>query len=206
MFWEAPFHTEEVMRVIMATFGDLAATATSQQAQTDAQVALLTQLMQQQLTTTAAGGPRRSKFRGGPPRFDRSVEVRGWLRILGLIYGAKGLSLDESFRYTLPLVDGPALKLYEYAHPQSFAALSEQVIARFCDKHDCFHKFQELIALHQRGSDLDGYMDRFMDLFAQVRNMSAQESLAVYLGGVEPSVRVHLLGAAHVDTLVSALE
>ena len=29
----------------------------------------------------------------------------------------------------------------------------------------------------------------------------AQNTLAVYLGGIEPSVRVHLLGAAHVYTL-----
>ena len=104
------------------------------------------------------------------------MEVRGWLRTLRLIYDAKGLSLDERFRYTLPLLDGPALQLYVYAHPLSFAASSEQLIARFCDKHDRFHKFQELTALHQRGSDLDGYMDRFMDLFAKVPNMSAQDS------------------------------
>ena len=80
------------------------------------------------------------------------------------------------------------------------------MIARFCDKHDRFHKFQELIALHQHSYDLDGYMDRFMDLFAQVPNMSAQDTLAVYMWGVEPSVRVHLSVATHVDTLERALE
>ena len=66
-----------------------------------------------------------------PPRFDGSAKVPGWLRALGLIYVAKGLSEDERFRYTLPLLDGPALKLHEYAHPHSFAALSTQLIASF---------------------------------------------------------------------------
>ena len=78
------------------------------------------------------------------------------------------------------------------------------MIARLCDKYDHVHKFHELITLHQRGSDLDGYMVRSKDLFAQVPNMSAQDSL--YLGCVEPSVRVDLLVAAHVDTLKRALE
>ena len=56
MLLAAPFPTEEVMRALMTTVGDLAATVTSNQAQTDSQAALLTQLMQQQLTTTSAGG------------------------------------------------------------------------------------------------------------------------------------------------------
>ena len=66
MLRAAPFHTEEVMRALMTTVGNLATTVTSHQAQTDTQVALLTQLMQQQLT-------RRSEFRGDPPRVDGSV-------------------------------------------------------------------------------------------------------------------------------------
>ena len=47
MLRAAPFTAEEVMRALMTTVGDVAATVTSDQAQTDALVALLTQLMQQ---------------------------------------------------------------------------------------------------------------------------------------------------------------
>ena len=100
---------------------------------------------------------------------------------MGLIYDAKGLSAEKHVRYTLPLLDRPALKLYEYAHPTTFAELLDQLVSRFCGKHDRFHKFQELVALHQREADLDGNMDRFVDMFAQVADMCAQDFLAVYL-------------------------
>ena len=122
--------------------------------------------------------PLRPEFREGPPRFYGSMEVRGWLRTLGLIYDAKGIYADERFRYTLPLLDGPALKMNEYANPATFVDLSNQLISSFCDKHDRFHKFQKLVALHQRGSDVDGYIDKFMAIFAQVPNMSAQDSIS----------------------------
>ena len=69
---------------------------------------------------------------------------------------------------------------------------------------DRFHKFQELVVLPERGADLDGYMDRFMDLFAQLPDMSAQESLAGSLRGIETAVCIHQPGAAQVDTLEHA--
>ena len=57
------------------------------------------------------------------------------------------------------------------------------------------------MALRQHGEGLDAYMDKFMELYAQVPDMSPQDSLAIYLGGIEASVRIHLLGAQHVYTL-----
>ena len=36
--------------------------------------------------------------------------------------------------------------------------------------------------------------------------MSALDSLDIYLGGLDPMVRVHLLGSQHVTTLERALE
>ena len=47
---------------------------------------------------------------------------------------------------------------------------------------------------------------KIMELYAQVPDMSPQESLTIYLGGLEASVRIHLLGAQHVSTLDRALE
>ena len=50
MLLAALFHTKEVMRALMTTVGDLATTSSAYQAQT---VALLSQLVQQQLTVPA---------------------------------------------------------------------------------------------------------------------------------------------------------
>ena len=73
MLLAAPFHTEVVMCALMTKVDDLTTTVASHQAQT---VALLSQLVQQQLTVTAAA-PRRPEIRGEPPRFDGPAEVRG---------------------------------------------------------------------------------------------------------------------------------
>ena len=62
------------------------------------------------------------------------------------------------------------------------------------------------MALRQHGEGLDAYMDKFMELYAQVPDMSPQYFLAIYLGGLEASVRIHLLGAQHVSTSERALE
>ena len=80
MLRAAPFPTEEVMLALMTTVGNLAATVASHQTQTDHQIALLSQLVQNQLGNAALAGPRRPEFCVEPPRFDSSVEARGWLR------------------------------------------------------------------------------------------------------------------------------
>ena len=80
------------------------------------------------------------------------------------------------------------------------------LVERFSDKHDRLYKFQDLVALRKHGEGLDAYMDKFMELYAEVPDMSPQDSLAIYLGGLEASVRIHLLGAQHVSTLERALE
>ena len=61
------------------------------------------------------------------------------------------------------------------------------------------------MALRQQVEGLDAYMDKFMELYAQVPDMSPHDSLAIYLGGLEASARIHLLGAQHVSTLERAL-
>ena len=62
---------------------------------------------------------------------------------------------------------------------------------RFSDKHDRFHKFYQLVALRQELGGLDEYMEKFLELQTQVPDMSALNSLDIYLGGSDPMVRVH---------------
>jgi len=145
-------------------------------------------------------------FEGEPGAFEGGPEVKAWLRNLELIYDAKGLNPQERFLHTLRLLKKSALKVYEYAHPTTYPQLCDMLVQRFSDKHDRFHKFQELVALRQGGGGLDSYMDQFMELHAQIPDMSTQDSLALYLGVLESAVRVHLLGAQHVATLERALE
>ena len=48
--------------------------------------------------------------------------------------------------------------------------------------------------------------EKFLELQTQVHDMSALNTLDIYLGGLEPTVRMHLLGSQHVGTLERALE
>ena len=59
---------------------------------------------------------------------------------------------------------------------------------------------------HGGGGASDAYMNKYMELYAQVPDISPHDSLAIYLGGLEASVRIHLLGAKHVSILERALE
>ena len=49
-------------------------------------------------------------------------------------------------------------------------------------------------------------MGKFLELQTQVPDMSALDISDIYLGGLDPVVRVHLLGSPHVTTLERALE
>ena len=41
-------------------------------------------------------------------------------------------------------------------------------------------------------------MEHFLELQTQVPDMSPLDALDIYLGGLEPTVRIHLLGSQHV--------
>ena len=49
-------------------------------------------------------------------------------------------------------------------------------------------------------------MENILGLQTQVPDMSALDALDIYLGGLDPIVRIHLLGSQHVTTLERALE
>ena len=98
------------------------------------------------------------------------------------------------------------MKIYGYSHPTIYSELCNILVQSFSDTRERFHKFQDVVALRQHGEGLDAYMDKFMELCAQVPEMSPQDSLAIYLGSLEASVRIHLLVAQHVSTLELALE
>ena len=53
---------------------------------------------------------------------------------------------------------------------------------------------------------LDEYMLTFSELQTQVPDMSALDTLDIYLGGLEPTVRIHLLDTQHAWTLERALD
>ena len=75
--------------------------------------------------------------------------MKAWLRTLELIFDAKGLTMEERFLHTLPMLAKSALKIYEHSHPTTYPQLCDMLTQRFSDKHDRFHKFQQLVALRQ---------------------------------------------------------
>ena len=52
---------------------------------------------------------------------------------------------------------------------------------RFSDKHERFHKFSQLVALPQGLGGLDEYMENFLELQTQVPDMSALDTLDIFL-------------------------
>ena len=128
------------------------------------------------------------------------------MRTLELIFDAKRLNPEERFLHTFHLLAKYVLKSYEYSHPTSYPQLCNMLTQRFSDKHDCFHQFSRLVALRQGPGGLDEYMEKFLELQTQVPDMSALDVLDIYLGGLDPMVRIHLLVSQHVTTLKRALE
>ena len=126
----ANVHADEILRVLMTTVGDLTVSISSNSAQ-------------QQHTNEAVA--RRPEFRVEPAHFDGVVDVKAWIRTLELIYDAKGLTFEERFLDTIPLLAKSALKIYEYSHPTTYSELCNILVQRFSDKHDRFHKFQDLV-------------------------------------------------------------
>ena len=53
--------------------------------------------------------------------------------------------------------------------------------------------------------ELDEYKVKLLELQTQVPDMSMLDTLDIYLGGLEPTVRIHILGFNHVVSLERAL-
>ena len=149
---------------------------------------------------------RRPEFHGEPARFDGGGDVKAWFWTLELIFDANGLNPEERFLHAIHCLAKSALKIYEDSHPTSNAQLCDTLSQRFSDKHDRFHKFSQLMALRQGAWGLDKYMEKLLELQTQVPDMSALDTLDIYLGGLEPTVQIHLLGSQHVGTLERALD
>ena len=123
-----------------------------------------------------------------------------------LYFDAKRLTLEARFLHTLHLLAKSALNIYECSHPTSYTQLCEMLIRRFPTKHERFYKFSRLLALQQGPVGLDKYMMTFFELQTQIPDMSALDTLDIYLGGLEHAVRIHLLDTQNAATLECALE
>ena len=123
-----------------------------------------------------------------------------------LYFDAKRLTLEARFLHTIHLLAKSALNIYECSHPRSYTQLCEMLIRRFSTQHDRFYKLSQLPALLQGPWGLDEYIITFLELQTQIPDMSASDTLDIYLGGLEPTVRDHLLDTQHVGTLERALE
>ena len=66
---------------------------------------------------------------GESAHFDGVGDVKAWIRTLELIYDAKGLTIEERFLHTLPLLSKSALKIYEYSHPTTYSELCNILVS-----------------------------------------------------------------------------
>ena len=95
--------TDEILRILMTTVGDLTVSISSNSAQqqhTNEAVARIVDILAQR----QGAASRRPEFRGEPAHFDGVVEVKAWIRTLELIYDAKRLTIEERFLHTIPLL------------------------------------------------------------------------------------------------------
>ena len=146
------------------------------------------------------------EFQLEPAQFDGTGDVKAWLRSLELIFDAQRLTLEARFLHTLHLLAKSALYKYECSHPTSYTQLCGMPIQRFPTQHDRFYKFSQLLALRQGPGGLDNYMMTLLELQTQTPDMSALDTLDIYLGALEPTGRDHLLDTQNVGTLECALE
>ena len=104
--------TDKILRVLMTTVGDLTVSIFSHSAQqqhTNEAVACIVDILAQRQGVAA----RRPEFLCEPAHFDGVVDVKACIRTLELIYDARGLTIEERFLHTLPLLAKSALKIYE---------------------------------------------------------------------------------------------
>ena len=112
--------TDETLRVLMTTVGDLTvsiSTNSAQQQHTNEAVARIVDILAQRQGAVA----RRPEFLGNPAHFNGAGDVKAWMGTLELIFDAKGLNTEERFLHTLPLLANSALKIYEYSHPTIYS-------------------------------------------------------------------------------------
>ena len=99
----AVVRTDEILGVLMTTVGDITVSISSNSAQqqhTSEAVARVVDILAQRQGAAA----RRPEFRGEPANFDGVWDVKAWIRTLELIYDAKGLTIEERFLHTIPLL------------------------------------------------------------------------------------------------------
>jgi len=54
--------------------------------------------------------------------------------------------------------------------------------------------------------DLKAYLDEFLVLKAKLPDLSSREARSIFVSGLSPSVRAHVLGVPNVSTFERALE
>ena len=81
----------------------------------------------------------------------------------------------------------------------------EILARRYTDGNDAYH-FRAVLADLRQTSDIDTYVERFLDLHSSVPDLPDAEARFALVRGLKPEVQVHMLGQHHVTSLAAALE
>ena len=93
-------------------------------------------------------------------------------------------------------------------HPISYAQFCARLIKRFSSTPPphSFPILPALVGLSQLDGDLKAYLDEFSALKEQLPYFSSREARSIFVNGLAPSVRAHVLGVPNVSTFERALE
>ena len=90
--------------------------------------------------------------------------------------------------------------------PISYTQLCDRLIQRFSPAPTSFPILQALVRLSQLDGDLKAYLYEFFVLKAKLPDLSSREARSIFVSGLSPSVRTHVLGVPNVSTFERALE
>ena len=84
--------------------------------------------------------------------------------------------------------------------------LCDRLILQFSTAPTSFPILPALVRLNQLDGDLKVYLDGFLVLKAKPPDLSSREARSIFVSGLSPSVRAHVLRVPNVSTFERALE
>lgn len=151
-----------------------------------------------------------------PPPFTghrRGTAVRVWLgEIEGYIEAVGAQSTDrEKIQWAASLLRDDAQQWWntvkqrsEETRPQTWAAFESAILLRF-EPVDAKNTARHALLDLRQTSSLDAYVSQFLTLTSQVPTMGEEEKTTMFVHGLQPSLRVHLLGDQP-DTLDATIQ
>ena len=107
-------------------------------------------------------------------------------------------SMEDRLFYTLPLLAESLHATPDFPRPTSYAQLCGWLARKFSAETHHAQTLGWLVGFRQRNWGLWAYVDAFLDLMWMLPDLSSRTARSIFVSGVRPSVRLHLLNIPHV--------